>query len=265
MPGFGLSLGVTWTVLALVVVVPLGSLAVRAGGIGAGRAWAMLTEARTLSAFRVSFVTAALASLAAIPPGLLLAWVLERYRFPGRRVLDAAIDLPFALPTAVAGIALTALYVPDGWLGGPLAGLGVSVAYTPLGIGAAMLFLALPFVVRTVQPVLEDLDAELEEAAAVLGASRGQTFRRVILPTLLPPALTGFTLAFARAVGEYGSVVFISSNIQFETEIAPMLIVAKLEAFEYREAAAVAVVLLGVSFGLLLAINRLDRWAKRHD
>lgn len=258
MPGFGLSLGIAWTMLGIVVVLPLSGLAARAAGIGPARAWTLLTDPRTLSAFRVSFATAALSALAAVPAGLLLAWVLERYRFPGRRVLDAAIDLPFALPTAVAGIALTSLYVPDGWLGAPLARLGVTVAYTPLGIGAAMLFLGLPFVVRTVQPVLAALDPSAEEAALLLGARPGQSFRLVVLPPLRPALAAGAGMAFARALGEYGSVIFIAGNRPGVSEIVPLLIAVRLEQFDYPGAALLGCVMLVLSFALLLAVGSLQ-------
>ena len=257
LPGFGLSLGYTGAFLGLIVLVPLAGLVAKAGTAEPGRAWALFTDPRTLSAFRVSFGTSAAAALLSVPLGVLLAWVLERYHFPGRRVLDAAIDLPFALPTAVAGIALTTLYVPDGWMGRLLAPLGLEVAFTPLGIGVALLFVALPFVVRAVQPVLAGLDRAADEAAMVLGASPWQAFRLVILPPLLPAVATGAALAFARAVGEYGSVIFIAGNRPMVSEIVPLLIVAKLEAFDLPGAALLGTAMLTLSFVLLLGIDRL--------
>lgn len=262
LPGFGLSLGLTTAYLGLIVLLPLAGLLAQAGAAGA---WRVLADPRTLAAFRVSFVTSAAAAAICVPMGLLLAWVLERYRVPGRRVLDAAIDLPFALPTAVAGIALTTLYVADGWLGQLLAPAGIAVAFTPLGIGAALLFIGLPFVVRTVQPVLAGLDRAAEESALILGATPGQIFRRVILPPLVPAIATGAALAFARAVGEYGSVIFIAGNRPGVSEIVPLLIVIKLEQFDYPGAALLGTAMLMLSFVLLLAINRLQRWgAGRH-
>ena len=259
MPGFGISLGITMAFLGLIVVLPLAGLAARAASIAPAHAWSLLTNPRTLSAFRVSFLTAGLAALVSIPLGLLLAWVLERYRFPGRRMLDAMIDLPFALPTAVAGIALTTLYVPDGWLGAPLARLGIDVAYTPLGIGAALLFVGLPFVVRTVQPVLAALDRAGEEAALLLGAQPLQIFRLVVLPPLLPAIAAGAAMAFARALGEYGSVIFIAGNRPGVSEIVPLLIVIRLEQFDYPGAALLGCVMLLLSFAMLLAVGGLQR------
>lgn len=259
MPGFGVSLGITSAVLGLIVVLPLAGLAARAATIDGGHAWRVMSDPRTLAAFRVSFLTAGLAALAAIPCGLLLAWVLERYAFPGRRLLDAAMDLPFALPTAVAGIALTTLYVPDGWLGAPLARLGIAVAYTPLGIGAALLFLGLPFVVRTVQPVLAGFDRAAEEAALLLGARPGQIFRLVVLPPLLPAVAAGAAMAFARALGEYGSVIFIAGNRPGVSEIVPLLIVVRLEQFDYPGAALLGCAMLVMSFAMLLAAGGLQR------
>ncbi len=257
LPGFGLSLGYTGAFLGLIVLLPLAGLLAKAAMVEPGRAWALFTDPRTLSAFRVSFGTSAAAALLSVPLGVLLAWVLERYHFPGRRVLDAAIDLPFALPTAVAGIALTTLYVPDGWMGRLLAPLGLEVAFTPLGIGVALLFVALPFVVRAVQPVLAGLDRAADEAAMVLGASPWQAFRLVILPPLLPAVATGAALAFARAVGEYGSVIFIAGNRPMVSEIVPLLIVAKLDAFDLPGAALLGTAMLTLSFVLLLGINWL--------
>jgi sulfate transport system permease protein len=263
LPGFGLSLGVTIAYLSAVVLFPLLALFVKAAGLGLSGIVRTATEPRVFAALRLSFGTAFVAALANAAIGTLLAWVLVRYRFPGRRLVDAMIDLPFALPTAVAGITLTTLYAEHGWLGAPLAALGIKVAYTPLGIVAALVFVGLPFVVRTVQPVLEDVAADIEEAAASLGASRWQTFIRVLLPTMAPAIVTGFALAFARGIGEYGSVIFIAGNMPMKTEIAPLVIMTRLEQFDYPGAAAVAVVMLVVSFGLLLAINGLERWTRR--
>ena len=250
LPGFGLTLGFTLAYLGLIVLIPLGALFVQTAGVGGQALWTELTSARTLAAFRISFGLSALAALANAVFGLLVAWVLVRYTFPGRRVVDALIDLPFALPTAVAGIALTALYSDSGWIGGLLAPLGIRVAYTPL-------------VVRTVEPVLRELDGELEAAAALLGARRWQILVRVVLPPLLPALLTGATLAFARAIGEYGSVIFISSNMPGVSEIVPLLIVVKLEQFDYAGAAAVATLMLIASFILLLVINLIQAWTRR--
>ena len=258
LPGFGLSLGFATAYLGLIVVLPLAGLAAKAATVEAGRAWAVLADPRTVSAFRVSFLTSAAAALLSVPLGVLLAWVLERYDVPGRRVLDAAIDLPFALPTAVAGIALTTLYVADGWLGRWLDLLGITVAFTPWGIGAALLFIGVPFVVRTVQPVLAGVDRSAEEAAMMLGAAPRQIFGRVILPALVPAIATGAALAFARAVGEYGSVIFIAGNRPGVSEIVPLLIVIKLEQFDYPGAALLGMAMLLLSLVLLLVINRLQ-------
>ena len=239
------------------------ALALKAGGLGPTEFWRVATEPRALASYQLSFGVSLLAAAANSVFGVLVAWVLVRYSFPGRDLADALVDLPFALPTAVAGIALTAIYAPTGWLGAPLALLGLKVAFSPLGIFVALTFIGIPFVVRTVQPVLEELDPSIEEAAAVLGATRWQTFRRVILPALLPAVLTGFALAFARGVGEYGSVVFISGNMPLKTEIAPLLIVTKLEQYDYAGATAIACVMLMVSFATLFAINLLQRWSRR--
>ena len=260
LPGFGLSLGFTGIFLGLIVLLPLAGLLAQAGQAPPARAWAVLTDPRTIAAFRLSLVTAASAALVCIPLGVLLAWVLDRYPIPGRRVLDAAIDLPFALPTAVAGITLTTLYVPDGWIGQILAPLGITIAYTPLGIGLALVFVGLPFVVRTVQPVLAGLDRAAEDASLILGASPWQIMRRVILPPLAPAIATGAAAAFARAVGEYGSVIFIAGNRPGVSEIVPLLIVIKLEQFDYPGAALLGTAMLLLSFILLLAIDRLRRW-----
>lgn len=263
LPGFRLAMGWTLTYLGLLVVVPLTALILRPWELGASGVWETLTEPRVLSALRLSFGVAALAALANVPLGLLVAWTLTRYEFPGRRVIDAFVDLPFALPTAVAGIALTAIYAPTGVLGEPLARLGIKTAYSPLGIFIALVFIGLPFVVRTVQPVLQDLDVEVEEAAQTLGATNLQRFRMVVLPALLPSLISGFSLAFARAVGEYGSVIFIAGNMPLKSEIAPLLIVIKLEQYDYAGAAAVGLAMLTISFGALLAVNALQVFLAR--
>jgi sulfate transport system permease protein len=264
LPGFGLTLGFTLSYLGLIVLVPLGALVLSAAGAGAD-AWRSLASPRVLAAFRVSFGTAFAAALVNAVFGLIVAWVMVRYTFPGRRVVDSLIDLPFALPTAVAGIALTALYAGNGWLGQFLEPLGVKVAFTPLGIVVALIFIGLPFVVRTVQPVLQDFAPEEEEAAASLGATRWQTFTRVIFPAIFPALLTGFALAFARAVGEFGSVIFIAGNMPGVSEIVPLLIIIQLEQYNYAGATAIATLMLLVSFALLLAINLLQAWMrKRH-
>ena len=255
LPGFGLSLGFTVTYLGLVVLIPLSTIFVKSAGLGWSGLVATVTTPRVLASLRLSLLASLAAAVVSGVFGLVVAWVLVRYPFPGRRMIDALVDLPFALPTAVAGIALTTLYGPNGWLGARLALLGIKVAFTPLGVVVALTFIGLPFVIRTLQPVLEDLEADVEEAAASLGASRWQTFRRVLLPAIRPALTTGFTLAFARAVGEYGSVVFISGNMPMRTEIAPLLIMTKLEQYDYPGAAAIAVVLLVISFALLVAIN----------
>ena len=264
LPGFGLSLGVTLTYLSLMILLPLATIFVKTAELSCHEFWITATSPRVLASYRLSFGASFAAAIINAVFGLLVAWVLVRYRFPGRRLIDALVDFPFALPTAVAGIALTTLYAPHGWIGSRLEPLGIKVAFAPLGIVVALTFIGLPFVVRTVQPVLQDLEVEVEEAAASLGASRWQSFRRVILPSLAPALLTGFALAFARAVGEYGSVVFISGNMPMRTEIAPLLIVTKLEQFDYPGATAIAVVLLMISFLLLLAINILQRQSRRH-
>ena len=262
LPGFGPALGFTLTYLGLIVLIPVATLFVRSSGLGWHAFWHTVTAPRVVASYRLSFGAALTAALINSVFGALAAWVLTRYRFPGRRLMDALVDLPFALPTAVAGIALTTLYAPGGWVGSRLAPLGIEVAYAPAGVVLALTFIGLPFVVRTVQPVLQDLELELEEAAASLGASRWQTVRRVLLPALAPAILTGFALSFARAIGEYGSVVFISGNLPFRTEVAPLLIMTKLEQFDYAGGAAIAVVMLVSSFALLLGINLLQ-WAGR--
>ncbi len=262
LPGFGLSTGFTVLYLCLVVLVPLSTLAFRSATLGWDDAWRVVASPRALASYRLSFGASLAAAAVNVVFGVLVAWVLARYRFPGRSLVDAVVDLPFALPTAVSGIALTAVYARNGIGGRLLEPLGIEAAFSPLGVVVALTFIGLPFVIRTVQPVLEDLEAELEEAAAVLGADRWQTFRRVILPAIVPAALTGFALAFARALGEYGSVVFISGNMPMRTEIAPLLIMTRLEQYDYAGAAAIATVLLGASFLLLLAINRLQAWTR---
>lgn len=263
LPGFGLALGYTLLYLSLLVLIPLLATFLRTAEMGWPAFWAAVSAPRVTAALRLSFGAALIAAALNAGFGLLVAWVLVRYHFPGRKLVDALVDLPFALPTAVAGIALTALYAPKGWIGGWLEPYGIKVAFTPLGVVVALTFIGLPFVVRTVQPVLEELEAELEEAAASLGADRWQTFIRVILPPLLPALLTGFALAFARAVGEYGSVIFIAGNMPMVSEIAPLIIVTKLEQYDYAGANAVAVVMLVIAFALLFLINLLQAWAGR--
>jgi sulfate transport system permease protein len=263
LPGFVPTLGLTFTYLGVVIVIPLAALVLKAAGMGPADFLASLVEPRTLAAFRVSFGLSLAAAGVNAPIGLLLAWVLARYRFPGRRLVDAVIDLPFALPTAVAGITLATLYSDTGWLGAPLEPLGVEVSFTRLGIFVALVFIGLPFVVRAVQPLIADLDRHEEEAARTLGASDTAIFWRVVLPALLPGVLTGTALAFARAVGEYGSVIFIAGNMPGVSEIAPLLIVTKLEQYDYVGAAAIATVMLVVSFAILIALNGIEHWARR--
>lgn len=263
LPGFGLAFGVLMAGLSLIILIPLAALILKAASAGPSEIAAIATSPRTLAALRLSFGAAFLAALVNALFGLLIAWVLVRYRFPGRRFIDAAVDLPFALPTAVAGIALTALWAGNGWLGSIAADLGFKVAYTPLGVMIALIFVGLPFVVRSVQPVLADAQGDVEEASALLGASRARTVFKVILPNVLPALLTGFTLAFARAIGEYGSVIFIAGNIPMVSEIAPLLIVIRLEQFDYAGAAVVGMLMLTASFLLLLVINALQAWSRR--
>lgn len=253
-------MGFTLFYLGLIVLIPLAALALKAATTTFDVFWATVTDPRVLASYRLTFGAALLAAIVNLFAGVLVAWVLVRYDFPGKRLVDALVDLPFALPTAVAGIALTALFAPNGWLGAPLAALGIKVAFTPLGVVVALVFIGLPFVVRTVQPVLEDLDRELEEAAASLGASRTRTVLAVILPMLAPAVIAGFVLALSRAIGEFGSVIFIAGNMPFETEIAPLLILTKLEQFDYAGATAIALVMLAVSFVMIFAINLLQRW-----
>ncbi|HEX5337775.1 MAG TPA: sulfate ABC transporter permease subunit CysT [Gallionella sp.] len=263
LPGFNLALGFTLLYLSLIVLIPLSSLFFKTATLGWGGFWDVATGDRVLAALRVTFVTSFAAAVVNAFFGLVVAWVLVRYRFPGKRIVDALVDLPFALPTAVAGITLATLYAPNGWLGQYFAAHDIKVAYTPLGIVVALTFIGLPFVVRTVQPVLADVEAEVEEAAASLGAGRWDVFRRVIFPAVFPALLTGFALAFARAIGEYGSVIFIAGNMPYISEIAPLLIIAKLEQYDYASATAIAVVMLVLSFGLLLGINALQWWSSR--
>ena len=262
LPGFGLTMGLTLTWLSIIILIPLAGLFLKTFELSFDQFWVIVTSRRTLHALQVSFGLAFAAALVNLVMGTVIVWALVRYRFPGRRLFDAIVDVPFALPTAVAGVALTSLFARNGWLGAPLAELGIKVAFTPVGIFVAMIFIGIPFVVRTVQPVLLDLDVEIEEAAASLGASRWHTVFRVILPSLIPALLTGFALAFARAVGEYGSVIFIAGNLPNVSEIAPLLIVIRLSEFRYADATAIAVVMLVASFLVIFAVNRLQRFAQ---
>lgn len=262
-PGFGLTLGYTVFYLCLIVLIPLAALFARPFGMGGAAFWAAIASPRTVAAFRISFGLALLAALINALFGLIVAWVLVRVRMPGKRVIDAIVDLPFALPTAVAGIALATLYSPTGWVGGILAPLGIHVAYTPAGILVAMVFIGLPFVVRTVQPVLDDVERDQEEAAATLGARPLSIFARVTLPAIGPALLSGFALAFARGVGEYGSIIFIAGNLPGQSEVLPLLIVVKLQQFDYAGASAIATVMLAVSFLILITLNSLERWQQR--
>ena len=262
LPGFRLTLGFTLLYLTLVVLVPLATLPLRASSLSWPALWAAVSAPQVVASYKLSLLASLAAALVNGVFGLVLAWVLVRYDFPGRKVVDAVVDLPFALPTAVAGIALTTLYAPNGWIGARLEPLGLKVAFTPLGVALALTFIGLPFVVRTLQPVLESLDPEVEEAAASLGAGRLATFVRILLPQILPAWITGLALSFARALGEYGSVVFISGNMPFHTEITPLLIMTKLEQYDYAGATAIASVLLLLSFILLLALNKLQAWGR---
>ena len=263
LPGFGLALGFSLVYLTLIVLIPLAGLVLRSATLGWADFWLVLSDKRVVHALIVSFGTAFAAALTNVVFGVVIAWVLVRYNFPGKRMVDAVVDLPFALPTAVAGIALTALYAPNGWIGHLLKPLGVKIAFTPAGIVIALIFVGLPFIVRTVQPVMEEIDREVEEASATLGASRWQTISRVLLPGLAPAILTGFALAFARGVGEYGSVIFIAGNIPYVSEIAPLLIVIKLEEFDYAGATAIATIMLVISFAMLFVINLIQAWSRR--
>ena len=261
LPGFGLTFGYTIFYLSLIVLIPIGALFLKSSTLTGSEFWATVTAPRVLASYRITFGAAFIAAFFNLFAGLLIAWVLARYEFKGKSIIDALVDLPFALPTAVAGIALTTVFAVNGWLGKPLNAIGIHVSYTPIGIIVAMIFISLPFMVRTVQPVLEDLEKELEEASATMGATRFQTFRRVILPVLAPSLFTGFALGFARALGEYGSIVFIAGNMPMKTEITPLLIITKLEQYQYAEATAIAAVTLVISFILLLFIN----WVQWHN
>lgn len=265
LPGFNLAIGFTLLYLSLIVLIPLSAAFIRTAELTWSEFWTIVTAPRVMASYRLTFGASFAAAMVNAFFGLLVAWVLVRYHFPGKRIVDALVDLPFALPTAVAGIALTALYAGNGWIGQFLAPLGVKVAFTPLGIFVALTFIGLPFVVRTVQPVLEDIEAELEEAAATLGANRWQTFSMVIFPALFPALMTGFALAFARAIGEYGSVIFIAGNMPMVSEITPLLIITKLEQYDYAGATALSVVMLVISFILLLIINLLQWWSRRRS
>jgi len=263
LPGFGLSLGMTWLYLGLLVLIPLSGLFLKTFTLTWDQFWETVAAPRALAAYRLTFGASLVAAAINAVFGLLVAWVLVRYRFPGKGLVDALVDLPFALPTAVAGLTLTSLYASNGWYGRYLEAAGIKVAFTSLGVAVALTFIGLPFVVRTVQPVLEDIEADVEEASATLGATPWQTFTRVIFPSILPALLSGFALALARAIGEYGSVVFIAGNMPMRTEIVPLLIITKLEQYDYAGATAIAIVMLVVSFALLLAINLLQRWSHR--
>jgi sulfate transport system permease protein len=263
LPGFGLSLGFTLVYLSLIVLIPLSAVILKTTTMTWPEFWSAVTSPRVVASYKLTFGASLLAACINSAFGLLLAWGLTRYTFPGRKIVDALIDLPFALPTAVAGIALTAIYAKNGWIGSILEPLGIKIAFAPAGVLVALIFIGLPFVVRTVQPILEDLETEFEEAAASLGANRWQSFQRVVLPTLLPALLTGFALAFAWAVGEYGSVIFIAGNIPMVSEITPLIIITKLEQFDYRGATAVAAVMLAISFIMLLIVNALQAWNAR--
>jgi sulfate transport system permease protein len=265
LPGFSLTLGYTVFYLSVLVLLPIMACFLKAASLSFDEFWDAVWTERARAAYLLTFGAAFVAAVANVALGLLLAWVLSRYTFPGKKIVDSLVDLPLALPTAVAGLVYSALYVPTGWLGQYLVPLGIHGAYSRFAIVLVLIFVGLPFVVRTVQPILDDLDPEYEEAAASLGGTRWQTFHRVIFPTLLPALITGFALAFARGIGEYGSVVFVSGNMPYKTEIAPILIVARLEEFAYGEATAIAVVLLIVSFALLVLTNRLERWSMRHE
>lgn len=264
LPGFGLTLGFTLAYLGLIVLLPFAALVWKTADLSWSDFWSRITDPRVVASYRLSFGTAFVAGLVNLVFGLVVAWVLVRYRFPGRRLIDAVVDLPFALPTAVSGIALTTLYAKTGWFGSVLERFGIQGAFSPFGITVALAFVGFPFVVRTVQPALEDLEAELEDAAASLGATRLQVFLRVLLPSVMPALLTGFALSFARALGEYGSIVFIAGNQPMRTEITPLLIIVKLEQYDYAGATAIAVSLLAASFVLLFAINLLQAWSQRH-
>jgi len=263
LPGFGLTLGFTLAYLSLVVLIPLAGLALRAASISSEKFWSILKDPRVIASFKVTFGASFVAALINCIFGFIVAWVLVRYKFPGKKIVDAIVDLPFAMPTAVSGIALTALYASTGWIGKFFAPMGIKIAYAWPGVMVALTFIGLPFVVRSLQPALEEIEVEVEESAASLGAGRMQTFRKIIFPSLLPSLLTGFTLAFARALGEYGSVVFIAGNLPMKTEIVPLMIIIKLEQYDYAGATALAAVMLVVSFVLLLTINLLQAWSRK--
>ena len=265
LPGFNLSLGFTIFYLSLIVLIPLSAAFIKTSSLSLNEFWVAVASPRVLASYKLTFGAALIGALINAFFGLLTAWVLTRYTFPGKRIVDALVDLPFALPTAVAGIALTAIYASNGWIGSFLEPHGIKVAFTPLGVVVALTFIGLPFVVRTVQPVLEDLEAETEEAAASLGANRWQTFSKIIFPAIAPALLTGFSLAFARAIGEYGSVIFIAGNMPMVSEITPLIIITKLEQYDYAGATAVAVVMLLISFALLLTINGLQWWSNQRN
>jgi sulfate/thiosulfate transport system permease protein len=265
LPGFNLSLGFTIFYLSLIVLIPLSAAFIKTSSLNLHEFWAAVASPRVVASYKLTFGASLIGASINAVFGLLTAWVLTRYTFPGKRIIDALVDLPFALPTAVAGIALTAIYAPNGWIGSSLAPHGIKVAFTPIGVVIALTFIGLPFVVRTVQPVLEDLEAETEEAAASLGANRWQTFTKIIFPAIVPALLTGFSLAFARAIGEYGSVIFIAGNMPMVSEITPLIIITKLEQYDYAGATAVAVVMLVISFILLLAINGLQWWSSQRN
>ncbi len=265
LPGFNLSLGYTLLYLSLIVLIPLTAIFIKTAELSINEFWTVVTAPRVVATYKLTFGASLFAALVNGVFGLIVAWVLVRYKFPGKRLIDALVDLPFALPTAVAGIALTAIYAPNGWIGSLLEPHGIKIAFTPLGVAVALTFIGLPFVVRTVQPVLEDLEAETEEAAASLGANRWQTFNKIILPAVWPALLTGFSLAFARAIGEYGSVIFIAGNMPMVSEITPLIIITKLEQYDYAGATAVAAVMLIISFALLLTINGLQWWTAQRN
>lgn len=265
MPGFGISVGFTIFYLSLIVLIPLSGLFIKTATLSFHDFWAVITAPRVLASYKLTFGVALAAAVVNGVFGVILSWVLVRYNFPGKKIIDAMVDLPFALPTAVAGIALTAIYAPDGWFGKYLEPLGIKVAFTPIGIIVALIFVGLPFVVRTIEPVLQEFDKEVEEASASLGANRLQTFTKVILPTIFPAFLTGFSLAFARGLGEYGSVIFIAGNMPMVSEIVPLLIVIKLEQYDYTGATAIALVMLIISFSLLFVINLLQKWSSRYN
>jgi sulfate/thiosulfate transport system permease protein len=264
-PGFGLTMGVTLTVLSLIVLIPLAAVILKAAHQSPAEFWAVATSQRSLAAYRLTFGAAFVAAVVNGAFGVLTAWALVRYEFPGKTIVNALVDLPFALPTAVAGIALATLYAPNGWVGQFLTPLGIKAAYNPIGVTIALIFIGLPFVVRTIEPVLRDAAEDVEEAAASLGANRIDTILRIVLPALAPAWLTGFAMAFARGVGEYGSVIFIAGNMPYKSEIAPLLIIIQLEQFEYARAATIAVVMLAVSFTMLFVINAIQAWARRFD